>query len=70
MSKGFEAEDIRWFADVLWWVSDTKEHLGVKNERSLSELQEALLSAENALRKVAAEMPAPSSAGHLRYLNS
>lgn len=57
MSNGFVAEDIRYFADVLWWIADTKDQLGVQNERSLSELQTALMQAETLLREVAAEMP-------------
>lgn len=57
MSNGFEAEDIRYFADVLWWIADTRDRLGVKSEAALTDLQTALLKAEEALRHVADEMP-------------
>ncbi len=63
MSSGFQAEDIRYFADVLWWIADTRDRLGVESQTALSDLGTALRNAEAALRHVADEMPSvPSKA--------
>jgi len=59
VTSGFQAEDMRYFADVLWWIADSKHRLGVQNAQSLSDLHKALREAEIALRQVADEMPAP-----------
>ena len=58
MTTGIQAEDMRYYADLLWWIVDSKHRLGLENERSLSDLQDALRHAEAVLRQVAAEMPA------------
>jgi hypothetical protein len=49
-------EDIEYVADMLRAIAWVKDDLGPVSNKAISELEDSLVSAETALRRIAAEM--------------